>query len=363
MGTFVDDDSDWQHIETLGGICTSVNAIALNRSMAKLRAIRGFFRDQPLTTPFYQDRAMQAWVQDIALSTNIDCVIAYSSSMAQYAIPLKESGLRVIIDFCDMDSNKWRQYAEKMTGLQRYIYCREANQLQQEERRIAEQSDAAIFVSDEEASMFCSRTGVRSNKVHTIGNGVDLCYFDPDLEFLNPFQQGCEPVVFTGAMDYWPNVDAVNWFAREIFPGILSKNPDAVFCIVGSSPTKKVRELETLSGVKVVGRVEDIRPYLMFAKCIVAPLRIASGIQNKVLEAMAMARPVLASAAAVDGIVSGPRDIVKVCKKPYEWVAQVSSVLGSQTPEKDRDARLQVSRHYSWDASASKLEKLLVETR
>src|SRR5262249_13169349 len=159
-----------------------------------------------------------------------------------------------------------------------------------------------VFVSDKEADLFRSLAPESASRVYGISNGVDTAFFDPSQAFENPFPPGSRTAVFTGAMDYWPNIDAAAWFAEKILPLLKSAGDGVRFYVVGSNPSPQVRALSADPRVVVTGRVEDIRPYMAHADVIVAPLRIARGIQNKVLEGLAMARPVIASPAALEGI-------------------------------------------------------------
>src|SRR5918995_932964 len=180
-------------------------------------------------------------------------------------------------------------------------------------RPIAARSSASLFVSEAEADLLRRRPGIAAEHVHALGNGVDLEYFDGTRTYPDPYPPGGPVLVFTGMMDYRANVDAVLWFADAILPEIRARHPDARFAIVGAKPDEKVKRLAERPGIIVTGRVEDVRPYVAHAAVAVAPLRIARGIQNKVLEAMAMARPVVASAEAFEGIdaVAGEHLIVE----------------------------------------------------
>src|SRR3546814_1547373 len=174
------------------------------------------------------------------------------------------------------------------------------------EADVARHVDASLFVSEAEAALFRGQSGLGADKVRAVGNGIDTAWFDPAL-LLDRVGMGEGPfAVFTGQMDYRPNIDAVRWFASDILPRVRARHPSARFAIVGRAPTAEVRALEKLSGVTVTGEVPDVRPWLAAADAVVAPLLLARGVQNKLLEAMAMARPVVASAAAATGIDAEP---------------------------------------------------------
>ena len=169
-------------------------------------------------------------------------------------------------------------------------------------------------------------------------------------------------IAFTGAMDYWPNCEAVSWFARDIFPLIRQRAPHAVFYLVGSRPTDSMIELGKLAGVHVTGSVPDIRPYLQHAQVVVAPLRTARGIQNKVLEAMAMAKTVVVSPAALEGLEASPDTELLLADNPAQFAEQVCAVFNGQRPDLGPAARLQVLSRYNWEINLSTIDALLANT-
>jgi sugar transferase (PEP-CTERM/EpsH1 system associated) len=260
----------------------------------------------------------------------------------------------------DLDSLKWTQYAERARGPMRALYRREGRCLAAWERDVIEQFDGTSFVSEQEAELFAGvHPGLRS-KVFVFGNGVDLDYFDPAIAQPNPYPDGVAAVAFTGAMDYWPNIDAVSWYAHEIHPLVRAGRPEARFYIVGSNPTDAVRRLGQVPGVTVTGRVEDVRPYLQHAKCVVAPLRIARGVQNKVLEALAMARPTVATPDSLVGIDSDGEAGVSVAAEAGLFARAVIATLeGSRQQDPRASPRDFVRARYSWPASLAKLDALL----
>jgi sugar transferase (PEP-CTERM/EpsH1 system associated) len=180
-------------------------------------------------------------------------------------------------------------------------------------------------------------------------NGVDTDYFSPDRPYESPYGPGGPVVVFTGMMDYWANVDAVTWFALESFPSIRQAIEGARFVIVGARPSRQVERLASLAGVEVTGAVADVRPYLAHAELAVAPLRVARGIQNKVLEAMAMARPVVASSAALEGL-DLPRELRRGGDTAEDFAGAVLAFLRS--PEERRKigtlGRTWVQQNHDW---------------
>ena len=258
----------------------------------------------------------------------------------------------------DVDSEKWRQYAEARPGLAGLIWSREARCLFELERRAALSFDASVFVSAPEAQLFQRLAPESAHRVHAVSNGVDLDFFKTDTEFRNPF--GAEPaIVFIGVMNYWPNVDAVAWFSREVMPQLRRLQPSPVFWIVGADPTPMVRHLASDPKIRVTGRVQDIRPYLQHASVVVAPLRIARGIQNKVIEAMAMSAPVVVSPQAAEGLdVEIGADLL-VARSAEEFAQKVARVIDGRGLGIGDRARARVERHYAWGLQFAKLDRII----
>lgn len=304
LGTFIDDAEDWQHVPFLKDLCADVFCVGLNPLMARLKSLPSLLTGAPLSLGFYRSAKMQHWV-DSKLS-EVDRVFLFSSPMAQFMQGKEASGMHTVMDFVDIDSDKWAQYAKNHGQPMRWVYAREAKTLATYERKVAGSVAASLFVSDQEAALFREMTPLQADKIHGLNNGVDHAYFTPDQAYETPFEgpvaDQAPRLVFTGAMDYWANAEAVIWFAQDIFPLIREKQPEATFHIVGGKPTTAVRALSEMPGITVTGRVPDVRPYIAHATAVVAPLRIARGVQNKVLEGMAMARPVIATPQAAEGI-------------------------------------------------------------
>jgi sugar transferase (PEP-CTERM/EpsH1 system associated) len=267
----------------------------------------------------------------------------------------------MVVDFVDVDSDKWRQYAEKKHGIAKWIYQREAKYLFDYEQALAARAKVSFFVSEQEAGLFKKLAPAVSHKISHINNGVNTEYFSPEHVFESPYknQDSAEQVlVFTGAMDYWANVDAVKWFAEQVFPQVVKAHPAAKFYIVGSKPSKDVLGLAN-SHVVVTGAVDDVRPYLACAQLAVAPLRIARGIQNKVLEAMSMAKHIVATSAAMEGIAYGATLAVSVSDQPELMSEQINALLGSSDIKTAPNNRHFVETQFSWENNLTELVALL----
>jgi sugar transferase (PEP-CTERM/EpsH1 system associated) len=282
----------------------------------------------------------------------------FSSAMAQYVANLP--GVRTVVDFVDVDSAKWEEYGRARRWPLSRIYRREGDRLLSYERAVARAADASVFVTVAEADLFLRKAPECAGRVWSAQNGVDTGYFAPDAARPSPFAADEDPIVFTGAMDYWPNVDAVCWFAHEVLPAIRAVRPAARFHIVGMQPAPTVQALARLPGVAVTGRVPDVRPYLAHARVVVAPLRVARGIQNKVLEAMAMARPVVATSCAAEGLTARPGVDLAIADDPADFAARALATM--EPAEADRlgaAARARVMADYDWAANLAPFARLI----
>ena len=353
LGAFVDDPDDWQYQDALKPYCASIRLLPLHPGRAKLASLTGMLTGEALTLPYYRSRKLKRWAQDLAEHGTVTRGLAFSSAMAQFM----PAGLaRRVLDMVDVDSDKWMQYAPTQRWPLSWVYAREARKLAEWEARVAQDFDATLLVSEDEAALLKQRVPQARNKINAFENGVDADYFSPARDYPNPYPSGVKSVVFTGAMDYWPNVDAVAWFAERIFPAVREAAPNAQFTIVGSRPTEAVLALARQPGVVVTGSVADVRPWIAHATCAVAPLRIARGVQNKVLEAMAMARPVIASAQAAEGIrAEAGRDYI-LARGEADFAGAVLDQL--KVAASAVQARERILENYDWSRNLSMVDPL-----
>jgi len=357
LATFVDDADDWQHVPTVQALCASSHFGKLNPLTGKLRSLAALASNRSLSYDYYRSGEMAAWVDRTMAAQRIDRVLVFSSPMAQYAE--KYAAARRVVDFCDVDSDKWRQYADQKAWPMSWLYRREADTLLAYERHVAATCDASLFVSDPEAQLFRTLAPESADKIGYFNNGVDTDYFSPERAYERPYADGERALVFTGAMDYWPNIDAVQWFASEIFPALYRATPALRFYIVGARPTPAVLALGQLPGVTVTGTVPDVRPYIAHAEVTVAPLRIARGIQNKVLEAMAMARPMVVSPQALEGIDAAPGSELLLADGSAQFIATLSELVAHPNAALGSAARRKVERQYSWPSNLARIEARL----
>ncbi|HET8551475.1 MAG TPA: TIGR03087 family PEP-CTERM/XrtA system glycosyltransferase [Gammaproteobacteria bacterium] len=359
LGTFIDDPRDRVYLDDLRPLCASICAMNLNPKAARLRSLVGLLTGEPLTLRYYRNRHLRRWVRRVLKTQPVAAVIAFSSSTGQY-VPADPMCGRRIMDFVDVDSAKWQQYARSARWPASVVYAREARKLAEVERQIAQTFDAAIFVSSDEAAFFRQAVAGAGSNVYGLSNGVDSDIFDPAQVMDNPYPERGPVIVFTGMMDYRANAEGVGWFAREIFPHIRRRRPDALFYIVGARPTRAVRALAEEPGIRVTGRVTDVKPFVRHAHVAVAPLKVARGIQNKVLEALAMGTPVIGTPQAFEGIAEFPGRAAMTAASPEAFAAAVVDTMGARDPaQPDATLRRFVQAHYDWDANLGLLDRLI----
>lgn len=363
LGAFIDDPGDWQYADALRRLCTGqVCLLDLPSWRGYGRALTGLAREEPLTVAWYRDPRMQRWVAQRLARDPIRLAIGFSSAMALYLPDGPGSPIRRIMDFTDVDSRKWQQMAMTAPWWWRWIYRREAERLLAFDRRVAAVFDASLFVTGAEAELFRSLAPESAHRVDYWENGVDSAMFDPELPLENPYPPGGPIMVFVGLMDYHPNVEAVRFFGREVLPLIRQQIPEVRFAVVGSRPVAQVRRLaEVDGGILVTGGVPDVRPYLAHAQVATIPIRIARGIQNKVLEAMAMAKPVVTTSMVAGCLRREPSPPLLVADGAEAMAQAVIGLL--QDPigirETGKQARRWVVEHYQWEVNLKKLELIL----
>ena len=354
-----DDPRDLAHLPVLEGVAASV---ALEpRTISKPRAaLAALLNGGSASVAAFASGAIQRHVDRLLHERPIRTIFAYSGQVGQF-VPRVRGDVRFVMDFVDMDSAKFATYAEQASGLSAFANAQEAKRLFKFEQTVANHSDLSLFVSDAEASLFRNRTGFGPDRVSHIENGIDLDAYDPASPRADVDAGQGALIIFTGQMDYRPNVDAVDDFARNAFPLIQAKQSSARFAIVGRNPTAEVMALAQLPGVSVTGEVPDTRDWLAAADVVVAPLKLARGIQNKVLEAMAMAKPVVASHAAAEGIDATADDGLIIAQDIAAQVEAVLALLANPARAKaaGRAARKRMIARYSWDARLAGLGAML----
>lgn len=322
-----DDPCDMKYRENLDVYCRTVEVFPLVPTMAKIKGAMNLLTGGAISTAYFYKRSVQQVVDSYLSQNNYDAIVCFSSVMAEYVFrsDCGTGNATLLMDFCDVDSDKWRQYATEASFPLNIVYGMEFKRLLHYEKKVNQRFDSSIFVTQPELDLFLQLCPQAKN-LQVVQNGVDHEFFSAEADFPE-LEKGQPTLVFTGAMDYHANVDAVVWFCREIWPTIKAEVPDCLFYIVGSKPTQAVRELESCKDVFVTGFVEDIRSYYAFADVCVIPLRLARGVQNKVLEAMSMGKAVVTTDKAARGVGATGGEQLLTGNDPEELVAQILTLL------------------------------------
>ncbi|MBB5708857.1 TIGR03087 family PEP-CTERM/XrtA system glycosyltransferase [Sphingomonas xinjiangensis] len=350
--TFAEGPDDLGHDAALGRFAASQTVVRRAKPHA-VAAAQAILSGRPVSLCAFDNGRMRDAVRGVIKREPIGAVFVFSGQMAQH---VPDGGPPLIMDFVDMDSAKFAGYAQAGRGPMQWMLAREARLLRTFEAQVAARAHASLFVSAAEAALFKRDTGAA--RVEVVENGIDTAGFAPDAPFERP---GLGPVsiVFTGQMDYRPNIEGVTWFAQAVLPRIREARADAEFVIVGRNPTQAVQALGRSPGVRVTGAVADTRGWLAEAAVVVAPLLLARGIQNKVLEGMAMARPVVASAQAAEGI--DHCGTIAVAAHATGMAAAIVQLLAdrARATTLGSSARQQVTARYGWPAAMRALDRVM----
>lgn len=334
---------------TLSTLRRTVQRLAVIPHAGPRRYVRGalsMLSGRTATEGLFHSRILrqtiQSWSQDVCY----DAAIASSSGIASCVLsPVFTQPSRVWVDLIDVDSQKWLDYAAASRWPMSLVYRREGQRLRALESDLAEKTDRMLVVTEAERRLF--ESFCTTGSIQAVGNGVDTDFFTPA-----PTTVDSMDCVFVGVMDYRPNVDAVCWFAHEVWPELRSRFPQATFTIVGRSPAPEVSELDGIDGIRVTGAVDDVRPWLQKAGCVVVPLRIARGVQNKVLEAMACGCPVVCSPAPLQGLDVEPGLQLLQADTTDEWVQSISQVFEDRqrAQELGMAANAWVQMNHRWES-------------
>jgi len=390
LACLADEPDDLKYRTDLRAYCRKVSVVPLDKTAGKIKGFLHLLAGGSISAGYFYKKNLQSVIDRWLAKTTYDAILCFSSPMAEYVFRSKlytmtqSSVLNIqqgsfpilIMDFCDLDSDKWCQYAVRSGFPLNMLYRLEAKRLLAYEKKVNQAFDHSIFVSRKEADLF-KQAYPQARNLTVIPNGVDHDYFAPEgpggrslkaevrssqSSVFSPQSSDSFPtLLFTGAMDYHANVDGVVWFCDHIFPKIKKRYPDARFVIVGSNPRPSVKALEKIDGILVTGFVDDIRPYCQTADICVIPLRLACGVQNKVLEALAMAKPVVTTSAAVQGISAQDGAHLMVSDDAVRFAESVN-FLSEQEDRREqfgRAGRRFVEEHYDWGANMIKMVKVL----
>ncbi len=304
VATFADDEFDLAEEEKLAEIAASYKLVRRSKPLV-LAGMQALALHSPVSLTAFHSAALKSYITEVLATRTICSIYAFSGQMGQY-VPDSFMG-RVIVDFVDVDSAKFDAYAARKAGLRSWIDGREGRVLRAEEARLADRAHVSLLISDAEVALFKSRLpdAVRAKAaVRSLPNGIDSASFDPAKVEGEPRMLECAGprLIFTGQMDYAPNIDAANRVMNSILPLVRKKIPGPTFHVVGRNPPAELLAHHGMDGCHVWGRVPDIRTWLKAADAALVPLDIGRGVQNKVLEAMSMALPVVLTPEAATGI-------------------------------------------------------------
>jgi sugar transferase (PEP-CTERM/EpsH1 system associated) len=347
----LDGPEEAEYVEHVRSWAASVHWRIRGRASSALRGAGSAARGRPISTGWFWDSGLAQEVRTL-WSAPTDAVIAYCSSMTPYVEGF--AGAR-ILDLVDVDSEKWKQYSARSSFPRRDVYALEHRLLRSWERSLVRTFDRSLLVSRAERDLLATFADV--SRVAVVGNGVDADGFH------RPRARETEPIlVFVGALDYFANVEGVVRFVRDILPSVRARVPGVRLRIVGRRPAPEVQALAAASGVEVIADPQDVRPHVWSAAVAVAPLWIAQGTQNKVLEAMAAGVPVVATAQAVQGIEGEAGRHFRLADTPEQWAAAVFDLLASPQEADAMTARARdlVQERYSWDRQSERYEGEIV---
>lgn len=353
LATLTDEALEPDTIETLESCCRQVAVERLDRTRW-CRAALSLASGRSATEGLFNSPRLRATIRAWSRETRWDAVVVYCSSMVPYLDLPELQDIPAIVDLVDVDSEKFLDYAARGNGLKKWLHQWEGHRLRRLERSLPGRTHAICLTTEIEADLY--RRICPNDRTHAVMNGVDLEYFQPAPRDGRP-----DRCVFVGAMDYQPNVDGVTWFCDQVWQPIRASRPSATFAIVGRNPTKAVRSLSRLQGVEVIGNVADVRPHLADAQIAVAPLRMARGVQNKVLEAMAAAMPVICSPAAREGLEAVAKHDLYECATADQWVQTLRSLFDDAAERKrlGMHAREYVERQHCWDICLAPLARII----
>ncbi len=352
--TLLDDEGDRPHVAALDQYCRSVHVAAMPRLASGLSAARRLLGSDPLSLAWFHQAESQRAVDAILAKEDVDVALCFSSTTAEYL--KRHPSLPRVMDMVDVDSSKFASYSERERLLRRRLYAMEGKRLAAYEEDIARDFDATVLCTEPEAAMLRAR--VPEARIDVIGNGVDL----PPSSLI-PEDRPEPRLLFIGAMDYLPNVDAVVFGAKEILPRIREVIPEASFHIVGRNPTRDVVELGGLPGVEVHGAVDSLEPHLAKASAALIPLRIARGIQNKVLEAMSWELPVVTTPKILSSLGAESGKHLEVGESADALARAAIKVLGDRGAARamGEAARRFVADRFEWRSCETAMERLLEE--
>ena len=342
---------------------TGFTIVGVKSGFQKLAMLIGLFSGRAFSVSNFYNRALQKHFNDFAKNNPIDTIFCTSSSMAEYVfkgdlrIRNPHESRRDLVDFMDLDSDKWRQYREISSFPMSLVYLYEETMLARYESKIQQRFDECIFISSNETILFAQQLDNQAKNLKVIGNGVDLTAFRPPN---SPRQHGAKKLLFSGVMDYLPNENAMLWFVENVWPKLTTKHPDVQLVIAGMNPTPSIKKLGEDKRITVTGFVDDMLVYYHEANVFVAPFQIARGVQNKILQSFACGLPVVTTPIGAEGIDCHDGTDCLIASNPHDFVEKINILFEDKGCYENISANATklVNDHFTWDASNRKLFEL-----
>ena len=358
LACFLDHPRDHAHLPALEQICASVLCLPVNHAAQRLRSVAALVQGKPVAMPRARHPRLQRWIEETVSGAGVSRAFISGAAMAYH---LEDYRFETrVIDLVEVKAETWRQAADASHWPLNEIFWRQERAHLTAEKNAAARCECALFGSAAEANLFGRRVPRAPARIVALRNGIDHAWFSPSGDYPNPYNKGRRPVVFAGDMDYGPNIEGADWFASEVMTMLRHRFPAIDFWIVGAHVPRALRALEARD-IRVASRVTDVRPYLAHADAVVAPLRVGRGIENNVLEGMAMAKPVVATPVAVDGLELVNGDEVFSAASAPGFATGVAAVLSGRAPKMGAKARQRVEADFGWPATLKLLDEIFAE--
>lgn len=353
LASLADEPVPESTVSALTDLCQQVAIVPVSKWTQRWSMGWSLLRGRSLSEGAFSSRTLTDVCRQWHAQRPFDAALVSASSLAPLLRDRDLASIPGFVDLVDVDSQKWADYASSHRGVKSWLFRLEANRVQSLESELARWAAACSVVSRPEADLLDRVAGAGTATVAT--NGVDLDYFQPVT---------CEEslaVAFVGALDYEPNVDAAEWFVREIWPAIRAAEPTAEFRLIGRKPVSRVQQLARHPGVTLVGQVPDVRIPLASSAVSVVPLRIARGIQNKVLESLALGKATVVSPPALAAIAATPGHDLLRAESKEDWIASVCDLLRNPARRQmlGSNGRTFVEQHHRWETCLEPLMSLL----
>lgn len=326
--SLVHDDDEASHVDDVRAFVSRVTTLRVTPLRSRMNAALALLGKTPLTHALLDAAGMTAALEEICEQRPPDVVFAYCSGMARFAMQAPLDRFPLVLDFVDVDSQKWRDLAAAGRAPKSWIYRREAATLGAFEARTAHRAVASLVVNQREAGI--AGALAPGANVQVIPNGVELDRLRPE----GPPSAGPR-VVFCGVMSYAPNAEGMTWFVEKVWPLVRTARPDATLAVVGLDPSPAFRSLcQDDPSITVTGRVADVRDWLWESAVAIAPLHVARGVQNKALEAIAAGLPIVMTEAVAGGLPPQAAYASRVANTATQFAGHVLDLLAMSPVER-----------------------------